>query len=415
MTRNMGLVAALATAILALGTSGSAADDAVRVTQEVSLAGGKEKFRVPADWKLESAKSDRDLECWKVTLPDGLGAARLYCGKYTAAREEVVATAALAWEFAGAEFETKPIPLTVRRVWGPDAADWLEFDTIRMAKRRGYLLAFQTARSSADRSRDAFAAAARSLESSRPEAPEVPPEYKSVARDGYLYRLHPSVAEADLAPVHKLFLDVEAGIGSRYGAVPKSAANPLVIVVHADAADSANLCEEAAEDRYGTAYDQPNGTLYIVPPKDGDWIAAGRLAESWTFALLDQTFGVHFESWLFSGEALLSACETTGGRRLPEYPAKFAALIPQSLIPFEEMADAATLPEGYEASSMVYLAFFRGGGTQYTDAFAAYAKQIRAGTNPKVALRRSLLALDQDALNAAAAAFLGTFKVFAGK
>jgi hypothetical protein len=402
-------------------------------TQTVTTEDESVSFSLPSAWTIQrEGGAGLGKGAWTIRLPDGAGSAVMTLATVNGTRDERLGTAQVLWDadakakenkIAQLKIETKlelqPIPhASVTVSFGENPGQ--EFcSALRVVKRRGFLLEIQGDKGSVDAALPGFLAGAAKLDTTRTEFPDVPDTYKRVVKDGYEYCLSPKVKEADIVKLHARLLAQEAAYVRRCGPVPKPANDPILVVLHADAAEAAEAAKSAVpwmdgakDGLYGA---QAEGALCaLAPPKD-DPASAGPVAQCFASVLHAQTFGSKTSEWHLGGDTTLALVEATTGKPLPDIAASLTSAVPATLMPLKDLVakESLTLPETYQV--MVYMALFRSGAKPWSDAFAAYAKTVREGAEPKASCEKTLLALDQDKLRAAGEAYAMTFRPLKGR
>jgi hypothetical protein len=394
---------------------GLAQDAAPAEPQELTSEDATEKLKIPADWKMTFHRVASGSEQWQVALPGDLGDAVLILAKRGEARDDGVGTQALTWGQKGATYTAKPVPVSLTQLTSTDGKERVALGSVRVVKRRGFQIVLQVLSSSADKVRAAFISIVQSFDTLRTEAPDVPDDYKRVTRDGCLYLLEPSVAESEIAPVHRVLTGVASSLLRRYGPLPKTQARAIVVVLVPDIARAEEMCAGAKGAKHGVYADFREAVLYAAPLPTGDQEATGHAAQHCAFLLLSQYFGLYSESWLLVGESLLAASEACTGKPPPVLYEVFAAVLPKSLPELRDITGRTNRDQRYGPASFVYAAFFRSAGKPYSDAFAAYIKELRGGADPDVVAGKTILALDQAKLRSAAEAYMATLKPFKAK
>jgi hypothetical protein len=430
----LGLVvcASIVVGLLVAGRLARGQDAAAGDMQTVTTEDEYVTFNLPATWTVtRSGGAGLGKGAWAVTLPDGAGSVVMTLVTENGTRDERLGTAQILWETDAQakantnpklKIETKlglqPIPYAFVSVSYGERQGKEFCSTVRVVKRRGFRLAMQGDKESVDAALPAFLAGAAKLDTSRTEFPDVPETYKRVLRDGYEYCLSPNVKEADVAKLHARLLAQEAAYVRRCGPVPKPANSPILVVLHSDAADAAAGAKagmqwmDGAKD--GLLGAPVEGALCALAPSKDDPATAGLVAQCFAFVLHSQTFGTGTGAWHLGGDATLARVEAVTGKPLPDIAASMTGDVPATLLPLKDLVAKETLTQPETFQVMVYMALFRS-AKPWADAFAAYAKAVREGAEPKAACEKTLLALDQDKLRAAAEAYAKTFRPLKGR
>jgi hypothetical protein len=376
-----------------------------------SSGDGKFTISFPSSWKLERESLGDAVIALGGFAADGGGPViaevfhepRRVNARTAAARDRAAAALAdprdaldpVAWE---------PAPHWVR----DEPVAGLKFRVVRIyrvVRRNAVYLRFACAPSAWPKLRDEVFRAVASMETKLEEWPALPAGYRTVLRDGYSYRVHPRVAEADLDPLHKRLREIEATFAKQHGPVWKPPESPLVVYVHAKPEDCAATDAITAATESGTRAVPEKAALFVVPPAKGDAAAAaGLAAEAWR-AFFFQTIG-EWPFWLYLAEGRAAEAAVQTGKPLPSVPQGMVPAGLQLTLRLDELTELDRVTDDQQDLCFAYLAFLRCGPKPWRDAFAEFLKDVAAGTDARAAERERLLSLDQEKLRAAAQAWL---------
>jgi hypothetical protein len=407
------LVLALLSAMGSLPQRAAAQDAKTGDTQTLTSSEGTESVRVPAAWTVHSVTVHDADSAWQVT-PPGAETCNLMLQRRAVSRDEVLGTSAFVWHrprLAGARFVLRPLPHAIVDVKGPNDAEWKGCFSVRVIRRRAYGVFLQAPKATFDTVLPAFLDAVRSFDSTRSQLPDVPDDWKKIARDGYEYYLHAGANEADVAPLHKYLQQQESGFAKRFGPVPKGGTNPIVVLLVPQLTDAAALGIDATPSDAPASWSVDGQCLVVSSAVKGDLSTNMSLAAAASMCLESQAFGTTMPRWLATGDSALRIFEAGSGRALPQYSESLAKGVPSSLAPLRDLAtEDAGKEASFSASAMVYVAFLRTGARPYAEKLLAYMKAIRIGSDPDVACNDFLAAVGAEKMHTDAEAFLASFK-----
>lgn len=277
----------------------------------------------------------------------------------------------------------------------------------RVVNRVGLVFVFEVPSKIWDRMLPGALEAVRTADTRRADCWNRPADYRVMQRDGYRYLLHPAAKEKDALALHAVVLDTEREYSKWHGAVPQPPENPIEIVFHdtvgaADALTAQHF--RLPWSRFGV-YGEPAAGLVVAArlPADGS-PARADLRFALSLVLQTQRYQ-QLPEWVRLMEARGAWMQGACGKPLPVIPESSVALRGPPPTPFADLIrkEWSALLDDTD-SLVVYLALFRCGPKEYQAAWTAFHAEL-AASGDFAAATKILLALDQEELAAAAAAF----------
>jgi len=281
----------------------------------------------------------------------------------------------------------------------------------RVVNRRGFVLELSGSKPALERTLPAFFATVATLKSSRPLYPAIPETYARATRDGVEYLTRPTAKSLDWTPFHRKLLAQVAAFEKRYGALARNPANPVLVAVHANAAEAKAL----DPDFVSTIHGRPReGMLVIVLPFADDADTRGGIAATMAAVLHAQFFGGNAPEWHAAADAALARLEARSAMSLPSIAESCADDLPKSLRRLDEIAKLPSIDDAAAREAMVYLAAFRSGVNEL--GFKGYVLGLRsAADDPSIVAMALTMAPFTENLRVAVRDWLKSVKVVKGR